>query len=75
MAAEIHPDITVETDMTREIVRVASRRVACNGGGGALGHPQVWLNLGEDGAIMCPYCSREFVLQGSAADDGHGGTG
>jgi uncharacterized Zn-finger protein len=36
-------------------------RVACNGGGGALGHPQVWLTLGTDGKVTCPYCSCVFV--------------
>ena len=36
-------------------------RVACNGGGGALGHPQVWLTLGTDGKVTCPYCSCAFV--------------
>jgi len=34
--------------------------VACSGGGGALGHPQVWLNLGTDGTVSCPYCSCVF---------------
>ena len=75
MAAENLPQNIDETDIPRETVRVATKRVACNGGGGALGHPQVWLNLGEDGAIMCPYCSVEFVHEGSAADGGHGGKG
>ena len=36
-------------------------RVACNGGGGSLGHPQVWLTLGTDGKVTCPYCSQVFV--------------
>ena len=36
-------------------------RVACNGGGGALGHPNIFLTLGSDGKVTCPYCSREFV--------------
>ena len=36
-------------------------RVACNGGGGPLGHPQVWLNLSRDGQVTCPYCSRHFL--------------
>ena len=36
-------------------------RVACNGGGGSLGHPQIFLTLGNDGRVMCPYCSRVFV--------------
>ena len=37
-------------------------RVACNGGGGPLGHPQIWLNLGAGGSVTCPYCSRQFVM-------------
>ncbi len=36
-------------------------RVCCDGGGGALGHPQIWLNLGAQDNVVCPYCSREFV--------------
>ena len=36
-------------------------RVACNGGGGPLGHPQIWLNIGTDGKVVCPYCSLKFV--------------
>ena len=36
-------------------------RMACNGGGGTLGHPQIFLTLGNDGRVTCPYCSREFV--------------
>lgn len=46
--------------------------VVCNGGGGALGHPRVFLNLGTDGAIDCPYCDRRFVLKaGAKASGGH----
>lgn len=41
---------------------VTSTRVACDGGEGALGHPRVWLNLGEDGEVECPYCDKRFVL-------------
>lgn len=36
-------------------------RVACNGGGGTLGHPKIFITLGNDGRVTCPYCSREFV--------------
>lgn len=35
--------------------------VACEGIGGALGHPRVYLHIDpEVGAITCPYCSRTF---------------
>ena len=47
-------------------ITVTARRIACDGGG-ALGHPRVWLNLGEDDAVTCPYCSRRFVLDPEAA--------
>jgi uncharacterized Zn-finger protein len=35
--------------------------VACNGGGGPLGHPKVYLNLSTEGKVECPYCSRLFL--------------
>ena len=44
-----------------EIVNVTSHRVACDGVGGALGHPKVFLELGTDGQVDCPYCDRRFV--------------
>jgi uncharacterized Zn-finger protein len=53
-----------------ETIVVDHNVVACNGGGGPLGHPRVYLNLGADGRIECPYCSRLFVLRGKAGD-GH----
>ncbi len=53
MAAEDARDI--------ETITVARKDVDCDGG--ALGHPKVYLNLGEDGEIACPYCGRRFVLK------------
>jgi uncharacterized Zn-finger protein len=48
-----------------ETIVVDSHVVACNGGGGPLGHPRVYLNLGADNRIECPYCSRLFVRRGT----------
>ncbi|WP_106205264.1 zinc-finger domain-containing protein [Aliiruegeria haliotis] len=45
-----------------ETEAVTASRVACDGGEGALGHPRVWLSLGEDGEVECPYCDKKFVL-------------
>jgi uncharacterized Zn-finger protein len=36
-------------------------RVGCDGGGGALGHPLTYYNLGEDGRAVCGYCGRVFI--------------
>jgi len=45
-----------------EVIAVRSRRIACDGVGGALGHPRVWLEIGEGAFVECPYCDRRFVL-------------
>jgi uncharacterized Zn-finger protein len=56
-----------------ETIVVEEQRVACDGGGGALGHPKVYLNLGPKGRIECPYCGRLYVLKaGAGARTGHG---
>ncbi len=54
--------------MVTETIRVTEARIACDGGGGLLGHPRVWLTLGTVGEIICPYCSRRYV-QGIGGDD------
>ena len=45
-----------------EVVVVHSRRIACDGIGGALGHPRVYLEMGGEPFVECPYCDRRFVL-------------
>ena len=45
-----------------EIIVVRSKRVACDGVGGALGHPRVWLEMGEADFVECGYCDRRFAL-------------
>ena len=50
-----------------EIVEAPSKRVMCDGSGGALGHPRVYLEMGEATFVECPYCDRRFVLKGGAA--------
>jgi uncharacterized Zn-finger protein len=49
-----------------EIIEVDSTRVACDGGGGALGHPKVFLEMGDESFVECPYCDRRFVLREGA---------
>ena len=46
---------------SENVIMTNHSRVACNGGGGPLGHPQIFLTLGNDGRVTCPYCSRAFV--------------
>ncbi|MBI3437480.1 MAG: zinc-finger domain-containing protein [Proteobacteria bacterium] len=49
-----------------EVIAVTSKRVKCDGGG-ALGHPVVYYDMGEDDFVECLYCDRRFVL-GDHAD-------
>jgi uncharacterized Zn-finger protein len=44
-----------------ETIYIDSMIAACNGGGGPLGHPKVYLNLAGSGEVECPYCSRLFI--------------
>jgi uncharacterized Zn-finger protein len=49
-----------------EVITVHSHRVCCDGVGGVLGHPRVYMEMGDEGFVECGYCDRRFVL---AADD------
>jgi len=51
-----------------EILHVETKTIACDGGDDALGHPRVFLNMGADGQVECPYCDRLFILSGGPAD-------
>lgn len=47
-----------------ETIEVNSLEVACDGGGGVLGHPKVYLHIDQNvGQITCPYCSRTYVFK------------
>lgn len=51
------------TTAAPETKTVRSRRIACDGGEGALGHPRVWLQIAEGvGSVTCPYCDCKYVL-------------
>jgi uncharacterized Zn-finger protein len=67
-------DGTAASQTPTEIIHVDEPLVACDGepahaqAVGALGHPRVFLRI-EDRSVMCPYCSRLYVLNEGA---GHG---
>ncbi len=47
---------------------VTTTRVACDGGGGALGHPKTWLDMGQDDHVVCKYCDQLFKLDPKVAN-------
>lgn len=40
---------------------VHDNHIWCNGGGGALGHPKVYINLDKPEIAVCGYCGKRFV--------------
>ena len=67
----VMPDVIPLTD-TDETFIVTTPTVGCDGGGGALGHPLVYLAIERDGEVICPYCSRRYVLaEGAQPAHGH----
>ncbi|MCH7944061.1 MAG: zinc-finger domain-containing protein [Proteobacteria bacterium] len=43
-----------------ETIATDSPEVRCDGG--ALGHPRVYLRIGDAGWVECPYCDCRFEL-------------
>lgn len=54
-----------ETLMNREIECVETKKtvVRCDGSGVPLGHPVIYLNLGKESKVICPYCSQSFIKE------------
>ena len=48
-------------DVLKEPIETKDSVIRCDGGGGLFGHPVVYLNLGKEGKIICPYCSKCYV--------------
>jgi uncharacterized Zn-finger protein len=49
-----------------EILHVTSKKVSCSGikdtNSNTSGHPLVYLNMGENDFVVCPYCSKYFTI-------------
>ncbi len=45
------------------IVEDKADGVSCDGGGGPLGHPQVWYVFDRKDHVECGYCDRLFVKE------------
>jgi uncharacterized Zn-finger protein len=46
-------------------VKPTEETAGCDGGGGALGHPLVYLRFEGKPSVDCYYCSRRFVKAGT----------
>ena len=46
-----------------KIVEITSNKAACDGEIASSSHPLVYLNIGEKGEVICPYCSTKFIVK------------
>ena len=54
--------MSIKATPATTVVQISAdeKEVACDGGGGALGHPLVYLPIGDKSYIVCYYCGRRF---------------
>lgn len=60
MAAHIVPHLA--NDVGAEKIFVGVREFKCQGARRPFDHPHVYLDMGQDTQILCPYCSTLFVF-------------
>ncbi|KAI2652709.1 NADH dehydrogenase [ubiquinone] iron-sulfur protein 6, mitochondrial [Labeo rohita] len=58
---EVNENFAINLVAEEPVTHVESRVVSCDGGGGALGHPKVYINLDKDTKVgTCGYCGLQF---------------
>ena len=55
-------------NLAPETLYTDKSKISCDGAGGALGHPRVYLAMNSDEQVECPYCDRLFILEGGKSD-------
>ncbi|XP_077599285.1 NADH dehydrogenase [ubiquinone] iron-sulfur protein 6, mitochondrial [Stigmatopora nigra] len=58
---EVNKNWAIKLVAEEQVSDVEARVVSCDGGGGALGHPKVYINLDKDTKVgTCGYCGLQF---------------
>ncbi|XP_042321598.1 NADH dehydrogenase [ubiquinone] iron-sulfur protein 6, mitochondrial [Sceloporus undulatus] len=58
---EVNENFAIDLIAEQPVSEVETRVVYCDGGGGALGHPKVYINLDKDTKTgTCGYCGLQF---------------
>ncbi|XP_032904175.1 NADH dehydrogenase [ubiquinone] iron-sulfur protein 6, mitochondrial [Amblyraja radiata] len=58
---EVNEKFAIDLIAEEPISEVTDRVVSCDGGGGALGHPKVYINLDKETKVgTCGYCGLRF---------------
>ncbi|XP_065325979.1 NADH dehydrogenase [ubiquinone] iron-sulfur protein 6, mitochondrial [Pelmatolapia mariae] len=58
---EVNKNFAINLVAEEPVSDIEARVVSCDGGGGALGHPKVYINLDKDTKVgTCGYCGLQF---------------
>ncbi|KAF7662875.1 hypothetical protein LDENG_00224090 [Lucifuga dentata] len=58
---EVNKNFAIKLVAEEPVTHITARVVSCDGGGGALGHPKVYINLDKDTKVgTCGYCGLQF---------------
>ncbi|XP_076864591.1 NADH dehydrogenase [ubiquinone] iron-sulfur protein 6, mitochondrial [Brachyhypopomus gauderio] len=58
---EVNENFAIKLVAEEPVTHLEARVVSCDGGGGALGHPKVYINLDKVTKVgTCGYCGRQF---------------
>ncbi|XP_034561108.1 NADH dehydrogenase [ubiquinone] iron-sulfur protein 6, mitochondrial [Notolabrus celidotus] len=58
---EVNKNFAIKLVSEEPVTDIEARVVSCDGGGGALGHPKVYINLDKDTKVgTCGYCGLQF---------------
>ena len=53
----------IKDNDSQDVELVEYKKVSCQGIDGPLGHPKVYLDMGDKDFVVCPYCSKIFKLR------------
>ncbi|XP_056128679.1 NADH dehydrogenase [ubiquinone] iron-sulfur protein 6, mitochondrial [Rhinichthys klamathensis goyatoka] len=58
---EVNENFAINLVAEEPVTNIESSVVSCDGGGGALGHPKVYINLDKETKVgTCGYCGLQF---------------
>ncbi|NWZ75167.1 NDUS6 protein, partial [Poecile atricapillus] len=58
---QVNKNFAIDLIAEQPVSQVESRVISCDGGGGALGHPKVYINLDKETKTgTCGYCGLQF---------------
>ncbi|MEW5423850.1 zinc-finger domain-containing protein [Amorphus sp. 3PC139-8] len=63
MAENVIPHF--QNDPGVEQIRIGAKEFMCVGARPPFDHPHVFLDMGDESEVVCPYCSTHYVLDSS----------